>query len=364
MGYIISIKTALFVFPLIALLFTIPFILHQYHKYGSINKLRVLIIYSFILYLITIYFLVILPLPSKESVLNNTNMIRLEPFAFIKDFIRETSLVINDPSTYLKALKESCFYVVVFNIFMTIPFGMYLRYYYKCSLKKVFLFSFLLSLFFEVTQGTGLYFIYPKPYRLFDLDDLFLNTLGGILGYFLIGMIDKHLPTRDKIDEDSREAGKIVSGFRRITLFCLDIFLYLFITLFINMFIQKSYLKYVVFIIYYILIPYFSNDSTIAGKFLNVKITYQNKRLLRTIFRAIFNMVYYFEIIYILNIGVIIIARYLNLSNTILICIYLFLGIFIFMFYLIHIIKVWKNQKIYYDSILKEEFISTIEGKS
>lgn len=35
-------------FPFIALLFTIPFILAQYHRYGSINKLRVLIVYSFI----------------------------------------------------------------------------------------------------------------------------------------------------------------------------------------------------------------------------------------------------------------------------------------------------------------------------
>ena len=33
------------------------------------------------------------------------------------------------------------------------------------------IFSFLLSLFFEVTQLTGLYFLYPGSYRLFDVDD-------------------------------------------------------------------------------------------------------------------------------------------------------------------------------------------------
>ena len=66
MVYIENIKTALLFFPLIAFLFTIPFMLIQYHKYGAINKFRTLIVYSFILYIITVYFLVILPLPTKE----------------------------------------------------------------------------------------------------------------------------------------------------------------------------------------------------------------------------------------------------------------------------------------------------------
>ena len=177
MGYGEAIKTAIFLFPFIALFFTVPFMLHQYHKYGSIDKWRVVIIYSFILYLLVIYFLVILPLPKREDVLNNTNMIRLQPFAFVVDFMKESSFVWNDASTYLKAMTESCFYVPAFNILMTIPFGIYLRYYFQCSFKKTLLYSFCLSLFFEITQVTGLYFIYPKPYRLFDLDDLFLNTL-------------------------------------------------------------------------------------------------------------------------------------------------------------------------------------------
>ena len=120
MSYITAIKTAIFIFPLIAFIFTAPFILHQYHKYGSINKFRTFIIYSFILYMLTIYFLVILPLPSKGEVVYQENMIHLTPFNFISDFYQETSLVITDPSTYLKALKEPCFYTVVFNIIMFI----------------------------------------------------------------------------------------------------------------------------------------------------------------------------------------------------------------------------------------------------
>ena len=71
MSYVEAIRTAIIIFPFIAFLFTIPFILHNYHKYGSIHFLRVFIIYTFILYLITIYFLVILPLPTFTEAMQN-----------------------------------------------------------------------------------------------------------------------------------------------------------------------------------------------------------------------------------------------------------------------------------------------------
>ena len=168
MTYLNTIKIAIFTFPIIAFLFTIPFILHQYHKYGSINKLRVLIIYSFILYLITIYFLVILPLPSEVEVLNMKNIIpQLEPFKFINDILLDTNFNIKDINTYIPTLTNPSVYTMLFNIIMTIPLGMYLRYYYKCSFLKTLIISFLISLFFELTQLTGLYGIYPKAYRLF-----------------------------------------------------------------------------------------------------------------------------------------------------------------------------------------------------
>ena len=52
MSYLSTLKTAFLLFPFVAFIVTIPFILIEYHKYGSISKIRVLIIYSFILYLL------------------------------------------------------------------------------------------------------------------------------------------------------------------------------------------------------------------------------------------------------------------------------------------------------------------------
>ena len=396
MGYLESIKTAIIVFPIIAFLFTIPFILHQYHKYGSINKFRVLIIYSFILYLITMYFLVILPLPSREEVANMTGRtIQLIPFSFIGDIARETNFNILDPSTYLSktllnletkisfsfigdiaretnfnvldpstyisTLSHPSAYTMLFNVVMTIPFGMYLRYYYKCSLKKTFILTLLLSLFFEFTQVTGLYGIYPRPYRLCDVDDLITNTLGGIIGYFIMGIVDDFLPTRDEIDEETIEDGKRVSGFRRITLFFLDGFVYLCLSTILSLFSGTLFMTLISFIIYYGVIPSFWNGKTIASNFLNVRVTFPNMTFIRLILKTIFNYLYYFMLpVCILATGMIIVNN-IDLSAVPSIWVYLGCFIIIILFYLVNIFLLLKNGRIYYDKAFKITYLSTID---
>lgn len=53
----VIIKAFIF-FPLVAALITLPYIAYNYYKYGSIVKLRVAIIYSFVLYLLCSYFII------------------------------------------------------------------------------------------------------------------------------------------------------------------------------------------------------------------------------------------------------------------------------------------------------------------
>lgn len=359
MNYIETIKTAIFIFPLIAFLFTIPFILSQYHKYGSINKFRVLIIYSFILYLMTIYFLVILPLPTIEEVrMMPDDKVQLIPFYFVDIIRKSTSFNISNPHTYLSTLCNSNVYPVLFNIVMTIPLGMYLRYYFKCSLKKTVVISFLLSLFFELTQLTGLYFIYPKPYRFFDVDDLIMNTLGGFIGYFLVGVIDNFLPTRDEIDEKSTKAGEMVSGLRRITLFCLDFLLYTLLIILSSILFNFTYMAYIIFFIYYVLIPYFCNGKTLAGSFLNVKLEFSDNHFLRLLVRAIYIFLYYFGLVFVLEMVLANLADYLHFSSNKFM--YLVLFSFIVIFYFVHLFLIWKNRTVYYDRFIKVNFKSTI----
>lgn len=355
-NYVTTIKYAALFFPLIAFLFTMPFILLEYHKYGSISLLKSILTYLFIFYLICAYFLVILPLPKISEVANMTTpRTQLIPFCFILDFIKHSSLEISNIHTYLIAMKESYFYVPVFNIILTIPFGMFLRYYFKCSMKKTVFYTFLLSLFFEMTQLTGLYFIYPRGYRLFDVDDLFLNTLGGFLGYLLMKPFTYIIPGMDRINAKAREKGKIISGFRRTVAFLLDILILALIELISYLFLPKRlYFYLVIIIIYYFFIPLFLNHSTLGQKFLNIQILddKDKKNVIRLFIRKIV-----FAIIYI-GIPYYVCTSLVNTSGLIG---FLILGI-LFLLYFISMMKyLFTNKDMLYEKISKTRLVSTIK---
>lgn len=273
MGYLSTIKTAFIIFPILAFLITVPYMLYHYHKYGAMPFLRVLIFYSFILYLLISYLLIILPLPSKSDVAAlTTPRVQLIPFSFIVDIITKVDFKTN-------ILTTPEVYQIIYNLLLTLPFGVYLRYYFKRSMKQTILYTFLLSLFFELTQLTGLYFIYPRSYRLFDVDDLMINTLGGLCGYLMTPLITFFLPTRDEIEYLSYEEGTRISVIKRISSFLLDLFfimiLYMILTLILDIVgleIPNTSSIVITLIIYYVIIPSNNNGSTIGKKILNMHI--------------------------------------------------------------------------------------------
>lgn len=358
MSYLYALKMGILVFPILALIFTFPFILNQYNKYGSISRLRVLIIYSFILYMICIYFLVILPLPNRDDVTHSAG-INLCPLAFIGDFLKDSSFDIMNPSSYLKVLTNASFYTVLFNVIMTIPFGIYLRYYFKCSFRKTLFLSFILSLFFELTQLTGLYFIYPYSYRLFDVDDLITNTLGGIIGYFLAGFFLNRLPSREEIDEKALREGMEVSGFRRLTLFFLDLFLFLIWFMLFNFFYKSVIIP---FIIYYIIIPLMFDGRSIGGVIINVKLQFESYKVINLVLRSIFLVIYYYVIPILFMSLINFLNDFLNLSSLFILIID-GLGILIILgFYLKNILTIIRRRWIFYDDLFKVSYVSTIKG--
>ena len=364
-GYLEIIRNAIYFFPIIAFLFTLPYILHQYHKYGSIYYIRVIIVYSFILYLIAAYFLVILPLPTMEEVLQMTSpRTQLIPFSFVQDIMRESSFRIGDITTYLKAMMEPCVYVVVYNIFLTIPFGIYLRYYFNYSKKKTIFYSFLLSLFFELTQLTGLYFIYPRGYRLFDVDDLLLNTLGGCIGVFLADFGKKFLPSRKELDDVSYELGQKVSFFRRVTCFSIDFICFLIFYLCMTLFIRNKYLFWITLFFYYGIIPFLTKGQTLAEKFLNLKLASISANPLKFWQILTYHMSFYFLYLFIPIFSISYIGPLLyklSLPSNLIVYFYLigFLA-YIFICFLSLIFTLLKRP-LFYEKLSNARLISTIQ---
>ena len=349
--YLESIKTAFLIFPFLAFLITLPYLLVQYHKYGSVPLIRSSIVYTFILYLLTAYFLVILPLPSKEEVIAMpTKIPQLIPFSFLGDFVT----YFKEANSILTFLKTPIVYTTLFNIAITIPFGIYLRYYFKKKLSTTIIYTFLLSLYFEITQLTGLYGLYPKAYRLFDVDDLIINTLGGVLGYLITPLVTIFLPARDEIDRLSYKRGKTVSIYRRFLAFLIDIFIFATIIFTVLTFLNfNNFLLplVIIIILYYIILP--TLTSYTLGKYI-VKIKLDSKNRYKKISICIRQIILYFLIVF----GPIIIIELNNYINGIIILFYI---LFITYTYFEICLKFFGRKKpLIYERLTKAENISTV----
>lgn len=221
--YLFPIKTAILTFPFLALLIALPFLIWQYRRYGGLSTWRGITIYSFVFYLLCAYFLIILPLPKIADVAKlTTQRYNLVPFTAWREFWLTTVFKPRDPGTWSRAIRQPGFIQPVFNVVLTIPFGVYLRYYFKQSFPKIILWGFGLSLFFELTQLSGLYGIYPRPYRLFDVDDLILNTTGALIGAVITPLLVMAFPSREEMDAKSIAKGRRVTFTRRLVAWLID----------------------------------------------------------------------------------------------------------------------------------------------
>ena len=366
-AYKMPITMAIIFFPIIAFFLTLPFLIYQYRKYGSIPFLRSAIFYSFILYLLCAYFLVILPLPAIEEVKNlTTPTMQLVPFEFITDLLN-TSFNWKELTSYINVIQSPVFYIAAFNILLTIPFGIYLRYYFECKWYKAFMYGFLLSLFFELTQLSGLYGIYPRPYRLFDIDDLMLNTLGTMIGFLITPIIAIILPTRKELDEKSFEKGKKVTFLRRALAYCIDLFFFVLVFIMVSILthntqFQKSTIIITVFL-YYIVIPLINQGKTFGKMILKLQVVAKNNKKfqkIRIMIRYILSYILFYYQAIIINL-----LSQSSMNNNILKYSILILKIY-FVINLISIILsiVKKDKRFLYEKITQTEIISTIEQQS
>ena len=280
--YKIPIEYAFIVFPFIAFILTIPFLIHQYRKFGSIPMLKSFCFYSMILYLLCAYFLVMLPLPSIEKVASMTGpTTQLVPFQFIKDIMVTVSFEITNIDDLINVFKHSTMYTILFNIVLTLPFGIYLRYIFKKKWYHSIIYTFLLSLFFELTQLSGLYGIYPRPYRLFDVDDLMINTLGGLIGHILTPLVTFFIPSIDKLDEKGYKKGTKVTLIRRGVSLVIDILFIIVFNILSKILLfgtgLSEYSLLFVLTLYYVLIPPFVSGKTLGKKVIRLKVSSKEK---------------------------------------------------------------------------------------
>jgi glycopeptide antibiotics resistance protein len=212
--YLLPVTTALYLFPLVVLVVMLPAAFVSYRRRGRAGGWATVVFYSFVFYLLAIAMQTVIPLPSSAAYCSGhtyASTPQLRPFYFVEVVAQRArghwspGAILHNPAIWTTAL----------NVVMLAPLGMFLRYAQRMRLVPTVLVGFGLSLFFELTQLTGLWFVYPCPYRLFSVDDLILNTAGVLIGWLITGPLAKVLPTLEP-DGDRRRYAATVTLTRRL----------------------------------------------------------------------------------------------------------------------------------------------------
>jgi glycopeptide antibiotics resistance protein len=205
--FIQPIYAAITVFVLLGVVIWIPWLIFTYRKYGFMPLSTTIISFTFVFYFLSALFLVLLPLPAirdtcsmQESGTQNYSIV---PFSFVTEIFSSGKIIWSKPGTYINLFTQTAFYQAFFNFLLLMPLGVYLRYFLKEKKKwwKALGITFLVTLFYEITQVTGIYGYYNCAYRIFDVDDLILNTLGGVVGFFIAPAFLAFFPSKERIHE-------------------------------------------------------------------------------------------------------------------------------------------------------------------
>lgn len=161
----------------LALVVFVPFVAASYRRRGQVGWGRALLAGASLVYALALVAYTLLPFPEVGEGFCDSRIARAgaqtRPFAWIDDM---AAFDVANP------LRNPALLQVLMNVALFVPLGMLLRHLGGRSVLVTTLAGAAVSTLIECTQLTGNWFLYPCPYRLFDVDDLIANTAGAFLG--------------------------------------------------------------------------------------------------------------------------------------------------------------------------------------
>lgn len=171
-------------FGILAVLLFAPWIHAQYRRFGGMRGWPAVVSAATVLYGCALVAFTLFPLPDFSgrfcSRREDLTYWQTTPFASLDDIV-----LYGQDHSFAETLTSDVVLQVAMNVVFFLPLGILVSYRWRRSVWVALVASFVMSLAIELTQGTGLWGLAPCPYRLADVDDLLMNTLGGVLGWFL-----------------------------------------------------------------------------------------------------------------------------------------------------------------------------------
>ena len=195
---------------ILAVLLLIPTAAVQYRLDGRLGPRDLVILVTSAIYSLAIWTYTLLPMPadhtfrckgSQLKVLGSLGLIHLPAHG--------------GP---VALLREPAFLQIVLNIVLFVPLGYFLRVIAHRGVVVATIAGFCLSLLIELTQKTGDWHLYSCAYRLFDVDDLIVNTLGATVGS-LLSLLVVHRRTGKIVLPTTISYGRRLVGFASDILF-------------------------------------------------------------------------------------------------------------------------------------------------
>ncbi len=186
--YLETIQISVALFPVLGLLIYFP--IHHAHmkRFGEFHEYRAFVAYLCAFAVFSAMMLTVLPLPRiDQPACHWIDRVKDNQFIPLRSFY---DIILYKTRHHLGwdvhgLVANMALWQILLNFLMLVPFGFLFRALYGESLARSILYTFLISLFFETTQLTGIWGLAHCPYRVFDVDDLLTNTLGGVFGWWL-----------------------------------------------------------------------------------------------------------------------------------------------------------------------------------
>lgn len=216
--FLLPVATALSFFPVIVLIVMLPVAVVSYRRRGRAGGWATLVFYCFLFYLVAAALQTVVPVPSDPAGFcaeqNYASTPQLRPFYFVQ-VLQERAQGDWSPGSLI---HYGSVWSTALNVALLVPLGFFLRYLAGLRFLAATGIAAGVSLLFELTQLTGLWFVYPCAYRLFSVDDLMLNTAGAVIGWLVAGPVGRLLPALDPDRERRRYATKVTVSRRLFAL--------------------------------------------------------------------------------------------------------------------------------------------------
>jgi len=172
---------ALVLGSVLAVLLLIPVAAVQYRLDGRLGFGDLSVLITAAVYALALWTYTLLPFPAQDDYPCKGSQLRV---------LGSLGLIhLPQSGSPVALLREPAFLQIVLNVLLFIPLGYFVRVVLHRGVVVATTLGLGISLLIELTQRTGVWNLYDCAYRLFDVDDLLVNTLGATVGSLLSALV-------------------------------------------------------------------------------------------------------------------------------------------------------------------------------